>query len=73
MIVSASIEEDGAILVTVDSDGDQGHTYSTDVLDDMAQRAARTAVRMWAEVHGEKKAAATARKPRTPRKGSTDD
>lgn len=51
MIVSVSIEEDGAIHVHLDSDGDQGDAYAPEVLDDMLSRASRTAVDTWAKTH----------------------
>ena len=51
VIVRTTIDEDGAVSVVLDSDGDQGDGYSTEVIDDMLQRASATAVKIWAGLH----------------------
>lgn len=47
MIVSLLVDEEGAVQVTVDSDGDQGDHYSPDVLDDLLARACQSVVTVW--------------------------
>lgn len=47
MIASVSIDAEGNVHVSVDSDGDQGDHYSTDVVDDALSRAATEALSVW--------------------------
>ena len=47
MIVQASIDETGSVAVHIDSDGDQGDAWSTEVLDDMLNRASQRAIALW--------------------------
>ena len=47
MIVQTSIDAEGGVTVSVDSDGDQGDAYSTEVLDDMISRAGKQAIVLW--------------------------
>ena len=52
MIVSAMIDESGAVQVSLDSDGDQGEGYSTEVMDDLVTRAGRHALSLWLAARG---------------------
>jgi hypothetical protein len=47
MITSVSIDTDGNVTVTCDTDGDQGDGYSTDVMKDCADTASREALAVW--------------------------
>lgn len=51
MIAHVSIDVDGGVTVSCDSDGDQGDAYSSEVLGDIVSRAARTAVTAWCDLH----------------------
>lgn len=50
MLAHVSVDPDGAVTVSIDSDGDQGDAYSSEVLEDVAVRAAKTAVDAWQQV-----------------------
>lgn len=50
MIAHVSVDADGAVTVSIDSDGDQGDAYSVEVLRDVAARAAETAVDAWSQI-----------------------
>lgn len=47
MIVHTSIDDDGSVTVSIDSDGDQGDGYSPDVLADLCSRAGNQALSLW--------------------------
>lgn len=47
MIVQTTIDEAGAVAVSIDSDGDQGDCWSTEILDDLLSRAASRAISVW--------------------------
>lgn len=47
MIVCTTIDEDGCVTVSIDTDGDQGDGYSTDLTDDIVTRAGRECLRLW--------------------------
>ena len=53
MIVSTTIDENGSVTVTCDSDGDQGDGYATDVLEDLAARSTSQAITAWFALHTE--------------------
>ena len=50
MIVQTSIDESGAVSVAVDSDGDVDG-YSTDIIDDLANRSTTAALTVWRSIH----------------------
>ena len=52
MICTVTIDQDGTVSVSVDSDGDQGDHYSTDVTDDALSRAATEALSLWLGTRG---------------------
>ena len=59
MIVQASIDEAGGVAVSIDSDGDQGDCYSSEILDDLLKRAGRKAVSLWRATHPAEKSDGT--------------
>jgi hypothetical protein len=53
MVAVVSIDEDGAVCVTIDSEGDEDIALRGLALDDMLDRAKKTALETWMQLRTE--------------------
>ena len=56
MVAVVSIDEDGAVMVTIDSEGDEDMALRGLALDDLLDRAKNTALETWKQLRTETEA-----------------
>ena len=56
MVCVVSIDEDGAVAVTIDAEGDDDITLRGLALDDLLDRAKKTAIETWTQLRAEAEA-----------------